>query len=240
MFDRPHLSHSRSTRTRLGSFGLTLLVALSGSEGRGDDPPPAGAAPLPAFVIKGVEPRAADADSPLAEGWPGGTRPGVIEVKSYPAYRGAVARAKNASMGSDNILFFSLFNHITKSEIAMTAPVVNEFDAAMLAKPGATGDVEMEFVYRTPQTGTAGRGVGAVVVEDHPAGQFVCLGVQGEMEPEKLRVAVAALRGWLAEHKSAWVAAGNPRRLGYHPPMIDPETRLWEVQIPVKPVVPTP
>ena len=239
MLFNPATSTTLNTcRTRLGSFGVAAILVLIGSEGRADDPPKPEATPLPAFTIKGVEPRAFDADSPLAEGWPAATKPGMIEVKKFPAYRGAVASAKDASMGSDNILFFSLFNHITKSDVAMTAPVVNEFDPAMLAEPGAKGDVEMEFVYRTPTTGTVGRGVGAVMVEDRPAGSFVCLGIQGEMDPEKLRLAVKTLTDWLEEHEAEWVASGNPRRLGYHAPMVDQDKRWWEVQIPVTPVAP--
>ena len=221
---------------RLGSFwlGVGLVVFVVESASRGDDPP-APARPLAAFTVPGVEPRAADADAPLAVGWPQATRPGVVEVKAYPGYRGAIARGKNAAMGSDNILFYPLFLHITRSNVAMTSPVVNTFDPAIVNKPGETGDVTMEFVYRTPQTGQLGRGVGMVVVEDHPAGSFVCLGVQGELAPARFAQAVAALQAWLDQHRDVWVAAGNPRRLGYHAPMVAPEARLWEVQIPVKP-----
>ena len=230
---------SPARRTCLGSFGLAVVLVLNVSAGRADDPPTGPMAPLPAFIVQGVEPRAFDADSPLAEGWPAATKPGMIEVKKFPAYRGAVARARDASMGSENILFFSLFNHITKSDVAMTAPVVNEFDPAMIADPKSTGEIAMEFVYRTPTTGAAGKGVGAVEVEDRPAGSFVCLGIQGEMDPAKLRLAVQSLQGWLDDHKAAWTAAGNPRRLGYHAPMTNEDKRWWEVQIPVKPVAPT-
>jgi hypothetical protein len=42
--------------------------------------------------------RPADSDSPLPEGWPDATVPGKIEVKDYPAYRSAVAKAKGASV----------------------------------------------------------------------------------------------------------------------------------------------
>ena len=116
------------------------------------------AAALAPFVVPGVEPRAAAADAPLAEGWPAATRPGEIEVKPFPAYRGAVARAKGGSMASDNVLFYPLFLHISRSNVAMTSPVINTFDPAVVDQPGATGDVAMEFVYRTTETGSAGKG----------------------------------------------------------------------------------
>jgi SOUL heme-binding protein len=182
-----------------------------------------------------VAPRPADSDAPLAEGWPGATKPGAIEVKKYPAYRSAVARAKGASLPADNVLFWPLFNHISRRGVEMTTPVVNTYTPDMIASPKATGDMSMEFVYRSPALGEPGAGVGSVKVEDHPAATFVCLGVQGRMNPERLREGVASLHKWLDDHRADWVVAGPPRRLGYHGPMTPVDQRLWEVQIPVKP-----
>ena len=199
--------------------------------------PPADAKPKPleAFVIAGVTPKAGDADAPLAEGWPKATAPGLIQVKEYPAYRSAVARGKGASVGADNVLFYPLFLHISKSKVEMTAPVVNYYPADLVDKPKATGDVAMEFVYRSPTLGQTGQGVGMVKVEDHPASTYVCLGVQGEMDPERLRKANDALKAWLVEHKAEWVEIGSVRRLGYHGPMTARDERLWEVQLLVRP-----
>jgi hypothetical protein len=171
----------------------------------------------------------------MAEGWPGATRPGAIEVKRYPAYRSAVAHAKDAALPADNVLFWPLFNHISRRGIAMTTPVVNTYTPAMIATPNATGEMSMEFVYRTPKTGEPGAGVGAVKVEDHPAATYVCLGIQGRMNPDRLREGARKLEAWLDEHRAEWVAAGPLRRLGYHGPMTLAAQRLWEVQIPVKP-----
>src|SRR5262249_23582432 len=72
-----------------------------------------------------VRPKPADGDAPLAEGFPDATRPGAIEVKKYPAYRSAVARSREAAVSSGDLLFFSLFNHIQRKRIEMTAPVIN-------------------------------------------------------------------------------------------------------------------
>ncbi len=182
--------------------------------------------------------RPADSDAPLPEGWPGATEPGKIEVKHYPAYRSAVARAKGASLAADNVLFFTLFNHISKSHIEMTAPVVNTYATpTMIEEPRGTGEMTMEFLYRSTQQGQAGKGVGAVVVKDHPAETFVCLGILGRMDDATLRDAVTKLHAWLdrAEHKQAWVQAGPPRRLGYHGPMTPAAERRWELQIPIRP-----
>jgi len=182
--------------------------------------------------------RAADSDSPLPEGWPDASLPGKVEVKSYPAYRSAVAQAKGATSRVDGILFFSLFNHISKSGIEMTAPVVNTYKTpAMLEAPGGKGDMTMEFLYRNTRQGEPGKGVGAVVVKDHPAQTFVCLGLSGEMSESQLRAGTEKLQSWLSEHRHQWLQHGPPRRLGYHGPMTPTPERRWEVQIPIKPVV---
>ena len=182
-------------------------------------------------------PKPADSDAELAEGWPGGTKPGAIEVKRYPAYRGAVATAKDIPLKSaaDNILFFSLFNHISRNEIAMTAPVVNTYSPSMIETPDAKGEMTMEFVYRTPRIGQTGKGTGAVQVVDHPAAVYVCLGVQGGLSDKQLTEGIQKLKAWLADHKEEWVQDGSPRRLGYHGPMTPVAQRLWEVQLPIKP-----
>ncbi len=98
-----------------------------------------------------------------------------------------MARGKGASLGADNVLFFPLFRHITTSDIAMTTPVVSTYSPELVKEPKATGEMSMEFVYRSPTMGQTGQGVGAVKVEDHPAGSFVCLGVQGDLDADRMR-----------------------------------------------------
>ncbi len=183
-----------------------------------------------------VEPKAADGDAPLPVGFPDGTKPGVIEVKAYPAYRSAMAKGKGMSMGSGNMLFWALFQHIQRNDVAMTAPVINTYpDAEMIEKPNARGEVSMEFLYQRPDQGKPGPDGRLVEVVDHPAGQYVCLGFQGNMGDTDMRQGVAKLQAWLDEHKGEWVADGPPRRLGYHGPGTPVARRLWEVQLPIKP-----
>jgi hypothetical protein len=188
---------------------------------------------------KGVAPKAADADSPLPEGFPGGTQPGQIEVKTYPAYRSAIARNPKANSLTGDMLFWPLFNHISKSNIEMTAPVINTFPEATIETPNAQGEVTMEFLYRSTKQGQTGPGVGIVEVKDHPAATYVCLGIQGQMSNSRMREGLSVLRAWLESHKTEWVEdkVRSPRRLGYHGPMTQMEQRLWEVQLPVQAVV---
>jgi len=187
------------------------------------------------FAADPPAPKPANADAPFAAGWPDATEPGKIEIKKYPAYRSAVAKAKNASMGSDNLMFFSLFRHISRSNVEMTSPVVNTYEPKMIENPKALGEVSMEFLYSSTEEGKTGKGVGAVEVVDHPASTYLCMGVQGKMNDDLMREGVARLRKWLDEHKSEWVEVGSPRRLGYHGPMTPVSQRLWEVQVQIKP-----
>ncbi len=208
---------------------------LSGSA-QADDPVRATSVPiLTQFQVDGVEPKAADSDSPLPVGFPTATAPGAIEVKTYPVYRSAVAKGQGMAMRSGDSLFWSLFRHIEKNEIAMTAPVINTYPNELVESPEARGEVTMEFLYREPTQGTTGPDGTSVEVLDHPEGRYVCLGIQGGMNEPKMREGIAALKGWLAEHSSEWVEDGPPRRLGYHGPMTQTRRRLWEVQIPIKP-----
>jgi hypothetical protein len=183
-----------------------------------------------------VAPKAADADAPLPDGWPGATAPGTIEIKSYPAYRGAVSRNPKTVLGAENGMFFSLFNHIQKNEIAMTAPVVNTYDSVLIDDPGKPGSASMEFLYRTKDMGHTGKDGEYVEVIDHPAATYICLGHQGAMNTAQLREGVSKLRAWLAKHADEWIADGDPRRLGYHGPMTPTNRKLWEIQIPVRKV----
>jgi SOUL heme-binding protein len=182
------------------------------------------------------EPKKANSDAPFAKDWPDSTKPGSIEIKKYPAYRSAVAKAKNANMGADGVLFFSLFRHITQSNVEMTSPVVNTYEPKMIESPNEKGEVSMEFLYSSRELGKPGKGVGAVQVVDHPEATFLCMGVQGRMDDKMMREGVLKLRTWIKEHASEWTEDGPPRRLGYHGPMTPESQRLWEVQVPVKPV----
>jgi hypothetical protein len=188
-----------------------------------------------------VAPKAADSDAPLPVGFPPATAPNAIEVKPYPAYRSAMATGEGMTARSGNFLFWALFQHISKKGVEMTAPVINTYDSkAMIEEPGTRGTVSMEFLYQRPDQGETGPGVGAVKVVDHQPGQYVCHGIQGEMDNQQMQAALNRLEAWLVEHKDEWTATGPPRSLGYHGPMTPVAQRLWELQIPIAPVAASP
>ena len=209
-------------------FALILPMVLMSATSFADDPKPS---------VAKVEPKPADGDAPLAEGFPKATKPGDVEVKTYPAYRSAVAKIDKATTASGDVMFFALFNHIQKNNVEMTAPVINTYKTPqMIETPGTKGEITMEFVYRNTLLGKTGKDGVMVDVVDHPSQEFVCLGLQGGMSDAQMREAVASLKKWLDEHKTEWEEDGSPRRLGYHGPMTPVAQRLWEVQIPVKAV----
>lgn len=219
----PHMRFSLSMAATLALSCLIRIAPVPAQE------PKEGGEPAK------VEPKAADADAPLAEGFPDATRPVQIEIKTYPAYRSAVAEGEGMTIGSGDFLFWFLFRHIESRHVAMTAPVINTYPSPeMLDDAKARGEVSMEFVYPSIREGEAGPGVGTVKVVDHPSQRFVCLGFQGEMTPAALKDGVAKLQAWLDAHSEEWTADGPLRRIGYHGPMTPVQQRLWEVQIPVK------
>lgn len=167
-------------------------------------------------------------DAPLPQGWPKLTEPGEIEVKTYPAYRTAKAESTGSFDQADNALFWQLFAHIQANGVEMTAPVINTY-----SKEDDKSEVEMEFIYRQPDQGKAGPGLGKVIVENREAEDFLTHGYRGVMNEKAFQEGLEELRAWL-EKNQQWEEAGQPRRLGYNGPMKPKNDRYWEIQIPVK------
>jgi len=163
-------------------------------------------------------------EAPLPEGWPRPSAPGVIRIKTYPSVRTAWAR----DAGGSNRRFMALFRHIQKRDIAMTAPVVMEYDSGADA-PERTG--AMAFLYRRVGQDQAGR-FGSVAVGDEEPVNVVSVGVKGAYFESKFRRAFAELRDWLAENPE-WRPAGMPRVLAYNSPFMPWWLKYSEVQIPV-------
>lgn len=161
-----------------------------------------------------------EAETPA--GWPTPTTVGEVEVKRYPAYR--VAKAE----GAGNVGFWTLFRHIKANDIAMTAPVVMEYERTDGSSSGSMG-----FLYGDPATGRTGRD-GAVEVVDVPASTVASFGVRGPLTSRVLDDARAALEAWLARHPE-WAAAAPVRTLGWNSPFVERGRQYFEVQLPLTP-----
>ncbi|QDV80096.1 heme-binding protein [Botrimarina mediterranea] len=161
------------------------------------------------------------AEAPLPEGFPSFTPVGVIEVKEYPAYRRAVGPS-----------FWTLFQHIQKQQIPMTAPV------EMNRAPGANGDGAMAFLYQNTGVGERGE-IDGVEIEDVPATTVVSLGFRGGLNDRQVAESAQRLKDWLAG-QSKYRAAKEPemRVFGYNGPQVPERDRYGEVQILLKPAAP--
>jgi hypothetical protein len=172
-------------------------------------------------------------EADLPEGFPMPGRPGVVVDKMYPAYRAAAAEGDGAA-------FWTLFQHIQKHDIAMTAPVEMTLTADGEAGEGNDGETaaglsmqRMLFMYASPDMGEAGQD-GDVEVIDIPAMRVLSVGWFGGQGGEAARSARETLEQGLAE-RGDLEAAGPMRVLGYNSPSVPTERRYYEVQVPVEP-----
>jgi len=159
-------------------------------------------------------------EADLPAGLPAPTPVLEIELKRYPAYRVATA-----SDGRGRGAFWTLFRHIKKHGIPMTAPVESTYDDELSA-------VKMGFLYQSPEVGTAGRD-GRVEVIDIDTQWVVSLGCRGGTTSERVEDARRELLEWIEEREDLEVA-GSLRTLGYNSPMVRERQRYFEVQIPVR------
>lgn len=169
-------------------------------------------------------------EAPLPEGFPEPTPVGEIQIKQYPAYR--MARTQMA--GPEAGAFWTLFTHIQKKDIAMTAPVEMTYGEAGKNKLEAE---TMAFLYRTTKQGKAGTEAKVEVV-DVAASLAVSLGTRGDLTKAKLAEAKAHLDAWLTEHSERYEASGPLRVMGYNSPFVAANRRFTEVEIPVRPKTP--
>ena len=167
-------------------------------------------------------------EAPLPAGWPRPSLPGLIRIKAYPPVRSAWAKGDNPEDGQ----FMTLFRHIKSRQVAMTAPVVMEYDSATPSagsEPDRTGG--MAFLYRRVGQGKTGR-FGPVAVSDEKPLKVVSVGVKGAYFRYRFRNAFARLYDWMDKHPE-WRPSGMPRVLGYNSPFMPFWLKYSEVQIPV-------
>lgn len=158
---------------------------------------------------------------------------GEIIVKEYPSYRLAKTTASSGDGESSGKMFWPLFQHIKKNDIAMTAPVEMTF------KPEASSrkdePVAMAFLYGDPNWGKIQKD-GSVEVMDMPAMTVLSVTIRSGYE-KGFEKGIAMLRQWMDENPGRYEVDGPPRFLGYNSPMVPGVLQIGEVQLPVKAVV---
>lgn len=165
------------------------------------------------------------------EGWPELTPVGKVEVKNYPVYRAATVANVSIQPGKGDPMgpmFMTLFDHIKKNDIAMTAPV----DMGFAGDPDAPSMTTMAFLYRSAEIGAVGED-GDVRVEDLQPRTFASVGVRGSYTIENFKEGLHQLNAWLAENRE-WQPDGPARYLGYNSPFVPWFWRYGEVQVPVQ------
>jgi hypothetical protein len=154
-------------------------------------------------------------EAPLPEGFPGPGRLGRVVVKKYPKYRAARAEGGNS--------FWTLFQHIKKNDVQMTAPVEMTMSDEMR-------EIDMAFLYEAPEQGAPGSD-GMVEVLDLEPVTVLSIGLRGR----RSRDTIAKARDWIQDHmtREDWCKAGSWRTFGYNSPMVGASRSFWELQIPV-------
>lgn len=213
--------------SRWSSRWCTLLALLGISAGDAGAAEPAANANQKPWLVS---------EANLPEGYPAAGPVDEVVIKTYPPHRLARVRSDGGTDG----MFWKLFNHIKRNDIAMTAPVEMSWGdkaaaAAIGAKP-ASEPHAMAFLYREPTLGEAGADPedGTVMVEDIPEVKVVSIGLRGSYGKKTFLQGYEKLTAWLADHPE-WQAAGSPRTLGYNSPMVPGFMKFSEVQIPVTP-----
>jgi len=183
-------------------------------------------------------------EAELPEGFPAPGPVGKVIMKEYPSYRMARFAAREGQAANQNGMFWPLFQHIKRNEIAMTAPVEMGYAADVTRQLEATSSVEprsMAFLYRRPTLGNTGpdRADSRVIVEDVPAMTVLSVGIRGDYTEGRLVKALRQLERWIAENPGRVEIAGEPRYLGYNSPMVVGFLRYGEVQLPVRHLAPS-
>ena len=167
---------------------------------------------------KVAQPPAYVDEAPLPEKWPTPGPYGEVTEKEYPAYRAAFTDGKGESSA-----FWTLFLHIKKHDIPMTAPVEMplEVDGGQLRQDG------MAFLYQNGKVGTTGPDGTKVEVRDVPATRALSFAWQGDDGKKAVAEARAELEKALEERD---LEATGFRLLGYNGPGTPREMRTWELQ----------
>lgn len=173
------------------------------------------------------------ASAPLPEGFPPPTADGAIEVKQYPEYRAATVQTTGSLASASSQGFSPLYQHISRNDISMTAPVETRYPSATLddQAPGQ-GEAAVSFLYRSldivPQEVAPD-----IQVEDIPPMTVVSIGTRGAYSYATYLDSIHRLQAWLTEHPN-YTVVGPPRRFFYDGPFLPDALKRSDVQIPVQ------
>ena len=185
---------------------ILVLACLAASDAPAQNPTPT---QPPAYVD----------EAPLPKGWP---KPGPydqVSEKSYPPYRAAFTTAKR-----ENGAFGTLFSHIQKNDIPMTAPV----EISMAEGDGQNlRQTSLAFLYQDTGVGKTGADGEKIEVRDVPAMKTLSYTWQGDRNEANVAKAKSALDAALKDRK---IEAKGFRLLGYNGPGIPEIKRTWELQ----------
>jgi hypothetical protein len=149
-----------------------------------------------------------------------------VEVKNYLAYRKARAET------SPNLAFWTLFSHIKRNDIAMTAPVEMVYTFGPLSQQK---EQNMSFLYGEPCLGKPGK-ADSVDVLDVPPMTVVSTGVRGAQTEPSVLGARRRLETWLDSNRATWTAEGPMRTMAFNSPFVPRDQNYFEVQIPIRQV----
>lgn len=156
-------------------------------------------------------------EAPLPEGWPTPGPYDAVAEKKYPAYRAAYTSGAVGGMA-----FWTLFSHIKRNDIPMTAPVEKTMSADADMKMSAMG-----FLYQNEKVGTVGADGKKVEVKDVPATRVLTYTWMGDDSDDQVKIARTAID---AELTKRGITAKQYRIMGYNGPQTPRHRKTWELQ----------
>ena len=157
------------------------------------------------------------AEAPLPKGWPEPGPYNQVTEKAYPKYRAAVTK------GSSGLSFWTLFGHIKKKDIPMTAPV----EMKMEPKGERMEKVNMAFLYQNTGVGQTGADGKKIKVKDIEGAKALSYAWMGDDSRDQIAQAHKALEKALQEKG---LKATSYRMLGYNGPRTPRKKRTYELQ----------
>ncbi|BCX47189.1 hypothetical protein HAHE_10970 [Haloferula helveola] len=157
-------------------------------------------------------------EAPLPVDWPEPGPYNEVSEKTYPAYRAAFTDGKGETSS-----FWTLFLHIKKNNIPMTAPVEMpmEENDEKLSRAG------MAFLYQNGKVGAPGKDGVKVEVRDVAATKALSYAWQGDDSKKLIAEARTQLE---AELEKRDLEPEGFRLLGYNGPGTPRDERTWELQ----------